>query len=351
MPSRVLRLVSSISGVTVEDRCYSLHGLAVSSNQAIPGLPRLEPRRDADLRITFGRLPFAVASGSQVWFETPYQTSTGEPVLTASRLQAGRYYRITYVDGIDFVINQRATRVWVTWPAALSVNDVPSYLLGPIVGVVLRLRGVTCLHASCIEIDGQAIGFVGPAGVGKSTIAAAFGVRGVPVLSDDTIALRRVENGWVALPGNARVRLWPESAWAVREQAGALALLAPGESGSTTRYHLDLMAPGCRFRREPIAVGAIYLLDEALLGSDLPRAQTMTPADALMALVANTYATRVLDRSTRAAEFDTLGDLVANVPVRRLTRPSELARLPEFCEFILDDLHSIGLPRQIAAAR
>ena len=329
------------------------------SDLPIPGLRPVETGRGADLRIwldqpfqavTEADLAFTGSVASEVWFETSSVTPTGEPELTAVRLSGGTHYRITYCDGMDFVINRAASELWVSWPSTLTIRDVPSYLLGPIVGAILRLRGTTCLHASAIQLGGRAIAFAGPAGAGKSTTAAAFAVRGIPVVSDDTIGLTESGPTWTVAPGYPRVRLWPQSAKALAEGKGRSALLPPGESGSTNRYHLDLTSRGFQFQREALPLGLVYLLEESPAGSATV-AEPLTPLEGLMALVGNSFASSILDKQMRAREFEVLGRLVERVPIRRLARPTDLVHLTEFCESVLDDIASLGLAPSIAHAR
>ncbi len=52
----------------------------------------------------------------------------------------GTYFRFQYTDGTEFVIDRRGGRIWATWSAAGTVEDMATYLLGPVLGFVLRLR-------------------------------------------------------------------------------------------------------------------------------------------------------------------------------------------------------------------
>jgi hypothetical protein len=326
---------------------YTLHGLEIWSNVEIPALCPSDdsPVRRVDLKVWLGVFPSAAAAApSTTWFESRYTTETGEPMLRALRLAHGNHYQITYCDGTDFVIDGAGREVWVTWPSSMTVAEVSAYLLGPIVGVAMRLRGITCLHASAVNVDGRAVAFLGREGAGKSTTAAALAVKGFPVLSDDTIALTERGSEWTAAPGYPRVRLWPDSAGAIRDNAGAPALIPPGESGSASRYHLNLQALRSRFQSDPLPLGLVYFLDEPS-HENHPSAEALSASKALLALVPNTYATRVLDRVMRAQEFESLSRFVERVPVRRLTRPADLARLSDFCDFVVEDLRAMGFAR------
>ncbi len=51
-----------------------------------------------------------------------------------------------------------------------------------------------------------------------------------------------------------------------------------------------------------------------------------------MSLVANTYATKLMDKQMRAREFELLTRVLNNVPLRRVTPHSDPARIPELCD-------------------
>lgn len=228
-----------------------------------------------------------------------------------------------------------ALRIWVRQPSTLTASGVAEYLLGPILGIVLRLRGVVCLHASAVAVGARALAFVGPAGSGKSTMAATFARAGVPVLSDDTIALSARGSSWFVAPAYPRVRLWPDAVAALGAGTDPR-LVAPDVDDAGTRHQLDLAAGGM-FAREPVPLAVIYLM---AFDDDLarPRIDAIKPAEMLPVLSANTFANRVLDRRRRAQEFGTLADVLATVPVRRLSRAPSLADLALVRDTILDDI-------------
>lgn len=59
----------------------------------------------------------------------------------------------------------------------------------------------------------------------------------------------------------------------------------------------------------------------------------------LLELVKNTYMNWLLDREQRAEEFNVLGNLVQQVPVRRLVPHSDPRKIPQLCELIESDSH------------
>ena len=149
----------------------SAFGLRIWANRSIPGLgPVADEVNGADVRVWLGIAPPVPADESG-----GTQDPDPEAPPEVRPVAGGRYFRFRYGDGTEFVIDRPGSRVWATWPEPWTVEDAATYLLGPILGFVLRLRGVVCLHASAVAVGDRAVVLLGPSGAGKSTTAAAFG--------------------------------------------------------------------------------------------------------------------------------------------------------------------------------
>ena len=90
---------------------------------------------------------------------------------------------------VHLLVNEAADRATIVHSDSVSLADCESYFVGPMLGAILRLRGVLVLHASVVEVGGSAIAFAGRKYSGKSTHAAAFVRRGHRALADDMAAL------------------------------------------------------------------------------------------------------------------------------------------------------------------
>jgi hypothetical protein len=204
-------------------------------------------------------------------------------------------------------------------------------------GLILRLRGCVCLHGSAIAVGDQVIALLGAAGAGKSTAAAAFALQGLPVFTDDIVALDdRSDRFWVQ-PGDPRIRLWPESVQALYGSLESLPRLTP----TWDKRCLDLRQNGYRFGLKPLPLAAIYVLEER---SDMPVApwvQAVSPRAGLMTLVAHSFANSLLDRTMRAGEFELLGRLIKMVPVRKVRPHADPQKLAALCRIILDDFRGL----------
>src|SRR5262249_30711615 len=122
-------------------------------------------------------------------YNSPPEKAPEEPTLRVGLLPSKKHFGFFYTDGVRLVVERCGREVWCDWPNHYTLEDACTYLLGPVMGFVLRLRGVTCLHASAVSLVESAVALVGFPGAGKSTTAAAFAHSGFPVIADDVVAL------------------------------------------------------------------------------------------------------------------------------------------------------------------
>ena len=305
----------------------SVYGVGLRVNVPIPGLSSLDPAERIDVSMEVGELPACLRadSPSQPFYETDEVDDEGSPLARVSRL-AGGHFSIDDLDGTRVVIDAAGEHVWAHAPAG-DVANAATYLLGPVLGFVLRLRGITCLHASAVAIGGRAMVFVGASGRGKSSLAAALALRGHAVLADDVTPFTESASGFLVQPAYPRLRLWPESVQSLFGSADAMPLIVAGWD----KRHVDLTEAPFRFQREPLPLGAIYFLEAETAE---PGLEPVGPRKALMALVAEAFTTRLLDRDLRAREFDVLARVVESVPVRRLQRGMEMGCLARVCDLV-----------------
>ena len=317
---------------------YSIFGQNVHSNLPLPGaITTNSCAEHCDIELHLGVPPRKstgeVPSGPE---ELTYRSSetnvVGEPVMRIFSVAGGEFVRIVYDDGTEFWLDRKRERVWATWPATSSLENTTSYLLGPMLGLVLRLRGVTCLHASAVVFGKRSVAFVGATGAGKSTTAAAFARQGHAVLSDDIVALAESAGSFRVMPGYPYLCLWPESVKMLDHSLEALPRIIPEEE----KRRLDLGKNEARFEQRSLRLGAIYFLDERR-PCPAPYVEAIRPQAALLSLVADTYANKILDRVLRAEEFGVLSRLVETIPIRRVFPHRDSSRIGDLCRVIRED--------------
>jgi len=304
---------------------FLLFDCTLQAERVIPGLLPVNSN-ETDITITFDTSPFrSMATGRIAYFR---------PGLLVRRQEAG--YHFAYQDGTEFLVSCKGDRIAAASPPGATLADTCTYLVGPIMGFALRLRGVVCLHASNVKIDNRAIALCGAPGAGKSTTAAAFAQRGYAVLAEDVAALDDRGKTFLVRPGYQRVNLSPESAAALCGVADALPAITPNWG----KRYLPLTGPA-QFHSVATPLTAIYVLGGR--GSQSrPEIRHLTGIEALMALASNTYTPYLLDAAMRAREFDVLRRLVAQVPVRRVQPPDDLAGLGNLCDALLQDYSTLA---------
>jgi hypothetical protein len=321
---------------------HLIYGLRIAANRAIPGLvPLAQTQPEFDLLVHLKDQPpfpaFARVSPADFFYTSSYSDDNGQPTLRVAKLAGGAYFGFFYGDGARFAVAHDGRQLWADWPEDYFIEDAATYLVGPVLGFVLRLRGITPLHASAIAVNDQVIALVGVPGAGKSTTAAAFAHLGFGVLSDDVVALEDGHDQFLVAPGYPRVNLWPDSVRALLGAEDALPRITP----TWGKYYLPLNQYGCRFESRPLPLGAVYFLGERDPGRTLPVIEELSPGDALVNLVANTYVNYVLDRPMRHREFDLLSRLVAHVPIRRLRPAADPSAILTMCEAVAADARNV----------
>jgi hypothetical protein len=318
---------------------YLVYGLHLISDRLIPGLIPLkfsEPKTP-EISVTFRACdssePSRAVEDEALWYTSDFSDEQGNPALKIWKQNRNGCYRIHYSHGLEFWVDREASSIWLAKGVETSLSEAAEYLLGPVFGIVLRLRGLTCLHASAVAIGDEAIAFAGSAGAGKSTTAAVFVQGGHAALADDIVPLRERGTSLKVLPGYPCLNLWPESV----EMLHGTYQLAKKDAPAMEKQQWELGGDGKKFRGEELPLGAIYLLDERQGGPTAPCVEAMSSQEALVAMIANTYANKMLDPAMRAQEFALLGRLVNHVRVRRVIPHEDPRRLLDLRKIILQD--------------
>jgi hypothetical protein len=335
--------------LTASNFAYSLFGLNIYTNLPLPeislvqitpgsplsrkGLPHETPAVEIHLAMFPDDLERLPNLAEELWYVTEDQDQIGTSALKIWKTSSGRFLRLEYFDGTKFWLDIQGEHIWATWPDNLTLEDTSTYLLGPVLGLLLRLRGVTCLHASAVSFGNYAVAFIGSEGAGKSTTAAALAQQGCAIITDDVVALAEADGVFHVHPAYPYVCLWPESVASIYGSADALPRFSP----SYDKRCLSLARQGLRFETRTLPLKAIYILSERR-PDPAPVIEPLAAQSAILALVANTFATNVLDRAMRAEEFKTLGRLVPHTRIRKVFPHQDASRLPDLCRAIREDV-------------
>jgi hypothetical protein len=241
-------------------------------------------------------------------------------------------------------------QIWLRWPAVgtflvrggteIIVDPAPEvparvlrlHLLGPVLGALLRQRGLLVLHASAVRVGAEAVVFLGWQGWGKSTTAAALHARGHPVVADDISAVELTPRGAFLLAGIPRLKLWPEVGRALGQRPERLPRVHPERDKRE-------MCVGRGFSSLAIRLGRIYVLADA----DHYRADDLRPAEALVELLRHSYGAHTLRAVRTESHFRQCACVARDIPARRLRFTRSLAMLTSLAKFIETDVaQSVG---------
>jgi hypothetical protein len=323
--------------------------LKITSSVLIPGAaPRAAASVDVHIRLQedFLGTHRLIHPAADFFYASPNCNEQGHPTLRVGTISDGAYFILQYGDGVRFVVDRSGHEVWMDWPETSTLQDATTYLMGPVLGYVLRRRGIVSLHASSVAIGERAVAFVCEGGAGKSTTAATFACLGYPVVSDDLVPLIDRAGQFLAQPGYPRVNMWPDSVSALFGSEEGLPRITP----TWEKRFLALNQEGYRFQENPIPLGAIYYLARRDSGTTRSVFETLSPSSALITLVSNTYINYLLDTQMRGQEFSFLSRLVASVPVRSVKPPDDSSRLREFAESIAADAREVFSVQHAGAA-
>jgi hypothetical protein len=202
-------------------------------------------------------------------------------------------------------------RIEVTPAPDMEAPVLRLMLLGSALAALCYQRGILLLHASAVRAGGRTLAFCGPAGSGKSSLAAAFVRLGADFVCDD---LGRFIAGAppAVYPSTPRLKLWRESLASLPWSADTLERdHARRDKFHVPQSHADPWSP--------LPLDAIYLLD----WHEGPAAATpLSGVHALRALVgAATYRPDLLDAmGGLAAHWQRCAALAAGARISRLSR-------------------------------
>lgn len=291
---------------------YTAYGLTIDSCIICPEL--LTGNGPVDVTVRYGKVPDFLnpEQGKDVWFE-----SSQDKILLKIRNIA----RFLICGGNEILIQREKNA---------SDNEIRLFLLGSALGAVLHQRGFLPLHGSAVIVNGGAVLFMGPRGIGKSTLAGAFKKRGYTVLADDVCVVSIRGNAEpMVFPGYPQLKLTGDTLDKIGADADSLPLL----DGVTRKHGFSVRD---RFCRKPAPVKHIYELGVERTGQF--EMEHLKGAEKMAVVIANTYRLFFLDGNIRKAEHFKKCGLVAQItPVSRIRRPEKGFLLEELADVLEKD--------------
>lgn len=320
---------------------YVIYGLKIRSSRPLVPLQLVPFPGQPDLCVTFSDDAATNPASNVHWQPIDLPQKRARPRLTL--FQGGSWTRLTMrlrMGTLDVFLSEDHKRLWVHAPMEIPFGDVTAVFLGGILGFVLQMRHVICLHASVVELDGKAVVVCAPKGSGKSTLAAALVRDGAGrLIADDVAAIQSVDGKLCAMHGYSALRL-NEDSLRQFETAAAADFDLVYETGLSKRYlpmyHNVDGAAGAVER--PATISLIILLEDDAPDQIAPSAAK----DALVGLRRNGFALYgAFTNEARAHEFQIISQLCREANIVQMRRHQGLNRLTHQVEDIKSHLETV----------
>ncbi len=325
----MIRTARKPTGSRRSARAYRLYGLRLKSGWRLP-CPEEGGPDSAEIELLPGSAPLM----GETFREGP-RAADGTSWFHHVRLSDGSEW-LRWSGLFEFLVSADGRQIACHPLNGTAREAFHAYLLGQALSFALLKQGIEPLHATAVVIQGMAVGFVGDCGYGKSSLAAAFLQAGHPLLTDDLLVVKEGGGGFLAYPGPPRIKLFPGMARRL------LGKRAAGVRMNTLTPKLVIRLAEhrkmCWGHAAPLR--AIYVLTppQARGGGDRIASRSLSPRRACIALLQSTFNPVVVEPARLARQLDFAARLARQVPVRSLSFPRRLARLPAVREAILSDL-------------
>jgi len=322
---------------------YHVFGLRIRSEEPLPSLRPVLESGAPDVYVSFcggddrdSELP---ESG---WLEeeaVQFYPALGF-VISSCEAPRGTYLNFFYAEderSISFYLNPDVSRVWIYWTGDVWLEEIHIFLLGPVMGRLLRRKGRLCFHANTISVDDSAVVFAGQKGAGKSTITAFLVALGYPLVSDDISVLNTSGGTPGIVPGLPRIRLERNVASMLVDSTQLKPVWRRGRH-RPDKVYLELDQFGLPFCPQQVALRCIYLLRPRSREESSILIESVSGPNQLIGLLTNTYGEHKLNKEIRSLEFETLSRLALKVPIRSVSIPEGLDSLRAACDDLVQDV-------------
>lgn len=255
-----------------------------------------------------------------------WRVSDGDPHATFHRLPDG--YLVRFAGRADFFLANDSDLVTGRPADTGSEESVQFLYTNQIVPLLLHRAGKVVLHGSAITTSGYALGFAGPSGRGKSTLAAAFARAGYPFLTDDGLLIEPRGDAYVAMPSFPQLRLWDDSNEAVLGGPGAG---APSDDQEKRGIAASAEMP---HETQPAGLRAIYLLGPG--EAESVAIEALAPPAAFNQLLHHSFILDVENRARMRLNWNQIAEMAAKIPCFTLDYPRRYEAFPGVLEAILD---------------
>jgi hypothetical protein len=284
----------------MKSRTYSAYGLTVRSEIPLDEFPAAVEERE-DVSVVHGA--------------TPDWAARFEDRAEAIEIAAGEA-RFWFANIGAFAVTD-GNRITAYPRAGVQDELLRLYVEGMLLAMILHQRGMCVLHASVVEIEGEAVALMGHVGAGKSSLAGALYARGHRVLADDNAAILTSTGHPSVTPAFPYVKLFPAIASSLGFHNGSLRTLHASQPKMAG-------AVGKGFTTAPSPLSRIYLLSR----NHQPEIRQLSPLETTLELIRNAVPTR-WGHAGDGRQLHRCGAVGRQVPMFTLRTFTDLGGIPE----------------------
>lgn len=241
----------------------------------------------------------------------------------------GNGFRLSHSCTAEYDVSEDGSSITCAPIQAAESESLRYDIANRVMAVALHAEGALCLHGSAAELPGGVIAFLAPKGYGKSTLASALLAAGLPLVTDDMLAVE-LSPRIMALPGIFGLRLRDDSAGK---------LLTPdiqSRRGMDGKHVVDALGDDrVMLKKTPLA--ALYLLAPVTFigGEPVVKRTRLSSRVATIAIVTHSKIVTLLGATQAPALFDRAAELAREIPVFKLEVARDLGQLDDVVEQLL----------------
>lgn len=199
-------------------------------------------------------------------------------------------------------------------------------ILGPALTIVLHQRKNLIIHGSAVNINGNAVAFLGTNGRGKSTTLFALYKSGYPLVTDDILSVECNDNCAPTVdPSYPRLKLRQDTMNFMQEDLD----LTPKTHIYSEKYSYYVE----NFSNRKLFLNKIYVVEK---GPEC-KLETLAPRESLMELIKSSYCYEIFSKDEITENLMSCSMVVDNTEIKLLKISHSFKELPNLIKIIEED--------------
>jgi hypothetical protein len=254
--------------------------------------------------------------------------------LSFAKIEVG--YLLRFPAYADFIVSNDGHAIQCFLRKNCPQETMRHLLLNQVIPIVLSQLGKLVLHTSACATSHGVMAFMGTTGMGKSTLAASFGLQGYAVITDDCLLVEQQGDRVLSIPSYQGLRLWPESVSALFAEEPEVQSMAHYTEKKRVLFRQGQVD-------DPLWLRAVYVLTEPEEDQEMSSVTILplSPREALFQIVKHTFQLDISDDEQLGKAFRRYEWLARSVPFFQLMYPRDHTLLPIVDTTILNHLAAL----------